>query len=480
MKREERLHRLFGGIEDELIEDAAQPPSLLYVWLPRIAAVAAAVVLTIGIAIGPWWEQSPPPITPPPTGDPSQEGTHSSSTITTTTQTATTTEEEDTSTTEDSTTTDPSSVTTSHTTRYTSKSYDAGGKTTTKHTDKSTTGKTGIKTTVEDDTRTTSKGGIKTTSKSTFTSSKQTSKSTTKGSTAGPNKTTKTTALSTTKTTSKDVPGFTTKTPNKSTTKSTKTTTGGMPPLTWDKMTNPQRFPYFRWNSTELNYFVHNDSLAESYVGERLADITVTGYDKHTATTHTIQACLFAINGVDPTAVVAIRYEGDSVYYRATNIDYTAVTLGDLIDDLNLKESITVGNINYDFRDEDNHSHKADYSGLTKEKLWELLLFDPTLPNVYEEGLTLSATVTVTMRCPFLANDWLCVSENGYLKLLDYRHVFYIGEEAAAAFIDYVLNHCTLENDWVLPANAVAGNPTSNEHPSDGVTTRPTTRRTYC
>ena len=38
MKKEERLHRLFGEIDDDLVADAAAKPIPLKVWLPRVTA----------------------------------------------------------------------------------------------------------------------------------------------------------------------------------------------------------------------------------------------------------------------------------------------------------------------------------------------------------------------------------------------------------------------------------------------------------
>ena len=51
MKKEERLHRLFGEIDDDLVAGAAAKPIPIKVWLPRITAAVAAVALTVGGAV---------------------------------------------------------------------------------------------------------------------------------------------------------------------------------------------------------------------------------------------------------------------------------------------------------------------------------------------------------------------------------------------------------------------------------------------
>jgi len=60
MKKEERLHRLFGHIDDDLVADAARRTVAPKVWIPSVAA-AAAVALTVGLAFAqPWRGEAPP------------------------------------------------------------------------------------------------------------------------------------------------------------------------------------------------------------------------------------------------------------------------------------------------------------------------------------------------------------------------------------------------------------------------------------
>ena len=62
MKKEERLNRLFGDIDDDLVADAAAKPIPLKVWLPRVTAAVAAVALTVGLAVAQPWASEKPPI----------------------------------------------------------------------------------------------------------------------------------------------------------------------------------------------------------------------------------------------------------------------------------------------------------------------------------------------------------------------------------------------------------------------------------
>ena len=62
MKKEERLHRLFGEIDDDLVADATAKPIPLRVWLPRITTAVAAVALMVGLAVAQPWASDKPPI----------------------------------------------------------------------------------------------------------------------------------------------------------------------------------------------------------------------------------------------------------------------------------------------------------------------------------------------------------------------------------------------------------------------------------
>ena len=62
MKKEERLNRLFGDIDDDLVAGAASRPIPLKVWLPRVTAAVAAVALTVGLAVAQPWASEKPPI----------------------------------------------------------------------------------------------------------------------------------------------------------------------------------------------------------------------------------------------------------------------------------------------------------------------------------------------------------------------------------------------------------------------------------
>lgn len=86
MKKEERLHRLMGDIDDDLVAGAAAKPIPLKVWLPRATAAVAAVAMVAGLAIAQPWATEKPPVTGTSDTTAVNEGDGNSTTTTTTVQ----------------------------------------------------------------------------------------------------------------------------------------------------------------------------------------------------------------------------------------------------------------------------------------------------------------------------------------------------------------------------------------------------------
>lgn len=391
MKKEERLHCLFGGIDEELIADADRAPrTALRVWLPRIAAAAAAVALTVGLATGPWWQQSPPPII-------DQSDVGSSDTSDETGDVSADTQTGDVS-------LDVSDVT------------DASGETGDDTTTTTTTTTTTIKPQAGNTTtrkNTTMKGNNRTTGKPTATAPAPQDTTTTRHEIAYVKK--------------------------------------------WDEKSIVEKFPSFDWNNTVFDHYVREHPLlpADELVGDYITDVTATGQDVYTDIIYTETVHLYAIQGISTKAAVAIRYGDDTVYYPAFNADYTPATLGDLIDDLNLAETMTAGNVYFEYRDGDNNFHDTRYSQLPAEKLWELLA-DRSLPNVYDQQMTFYDTIDISVHLNlFGISHVLSLDESGYLftNMLSTGKAFYVGEDVYTAFVAYVQNNLAVESDRVIVAD---------------------------
>lgn len=452
MKQEERLQHLFGDIDETFVTDADRPGRVVVrLWLPRIAAIAAAAVLTVGIALTQPWKQETPPIASDPTPDSSD--TSQESTDTTENELGS----EDTDNEPGTEDTDNGDVSLDVTDKNDTTSPLTTVGTETDHT------------TTKNDTRQTQ------TQKITGNSTKDTSTQKITTTTAG--KTTKDTTTTT---------GHTQTTPNHedSTTVTTDYVTTTKAEVAyvkrWDEKSIVEKYSRFEWNTTLFHYAVYEKPLAEDVIGDYITTITDTGYDIYTDTTHTATLHLYEVKDIVSNAAVAVRYEEDPVYYPAVNGDYIPATLGDMIRDLNMEQTVTLGKIYYTYRDEEFNFHDTTYSPLPQDELWQRLFFDPTLPNVYEDRMNFFDTIDISLQIPTLGVSYvLSVSEDGYLftNLFQSGKAFYIGEQVAADFLAYVQENCTLESDRVVPYTPATTDEDTATTTSKGA--RPTTSVVY-
>ena len=348
MKKEERLNRLFGDIDDDLVAGAANRPIPLKVWLPRVAAAVAAVALTVGVVLTQPWAKEKPPIQ-----------TDTATTITTTPQ-------------------------------------DNGGWDRNEPVEEVEPG-VPIETAPDN--------------------------------VAPPR-------------------------PTAGTPTSTVATEGGIwyEPK-WEDKTIWQQFPDFERFDCGT-YVVHDVTVSEKMVEEYIEDVTLYGYDIYTETGHEIVGKIYRIKGINPACAVALQYPDRTDYFPAVCSKYPPATLGQFIADLNLREHLRVGTVYYSYRDENGTYHDKEYAGLTVEKVWELLLFDESLPNVYDDKdvqFQFDTKISIRIDMPLLGyeNISISLSENGYLRtnLLDTEKLFYIGEDKVDTFMTYVEENCRLQKD---------------------------------
>lgn len=347
MKKEERLGRLFGEIDDDLVAGAANRPIPIKVWLPRVTAAVAAVALTAGLAVAQPWANAKPPV---------EDG---ETTITTVQQNAPPDGEIG---------QDPTGI---------APTQPIGG---------------------------------------------------------------------------------------------TPTTTAEWTPDIWYEQPWEEKPMWRRYPDFERfeigNYIVYETTVDAGKVGEYLQDVNLHGYDNCTQTPHDEIGKIYRIEGINDTAAVALQYPGRDDYFPAMNTKYSPATLGELIEDLNLRENIRIGTVYYSYHDENGRIHDKEYAGLTVEKMCELLLSDTTLPNVADQPIDWTHKLAFRVDVPLLGitNLGIPLSEDGYIRihLMGAEKIFHIGEDKVNAFMAYVEENCRLQkDDELIPmpgdTNAVSG-----------------------
>lgn len=207
----------------------------------------------------------------------------------------------------------------------------------------------------------------------------------------------------------------------------------------WDEMTVLMKFPGF---DNENGSYTSRGAVSDAdKVGEAFGTAVMKGYDIYTDQTYTTEVQLAPIDGVSEKCAVAVKFGGVDGYFAYVNRDYVPVTLGDMIDDLNLREYMDFGSVWYRYNG-DNVEFTVD-DGI----IWDMLLADTSLANIDDnDRMMLVNEMSASVNIPMLGykNIGIWVTDDGYLatNILETRKVFFIGKEKADAFVNYVVENC--------------------------------------
>lgn len=213
----------------------------------------------------------------------------------------------------------------------------------------------------------------------------------------------------------------------------------------WEDMSISEQFSCVEYGNNE--YSSRRTQLDASCVVESLGSVVMNGWDQITDEKHTINATLYVVQDFPQECVVAVQFEGRDEYYVYVNSYYRPETLGDFIEDLNLRNIASFGSVWYSFWDAGEYT-TVEFVDLADSVVWEMLLSDTDVQNVYQDGWSGEHPVamSISVDIPLLGykNISLAVTEDGYLttNILDTGKAFFIGEEKVQAFMEYVIENC--------------------------------------
>ncbi len=221
--------------------------------------------------------------------------------------------------------------------------------------------------------------------------------------------------------------------------------------LHWDEKTITQQFYFAEYDGKKYDS-QHTKILSEN-VGKKLGTVVLTGEDAYTNIVYTKNADVYEIKTISSEWVIALQFEGTSEYYVYVNIHYRPTTLGELIEDLNLKEIMTFGTVKYSYLDttkkENQQIVNVEFYDVKDEDVWNMLLSDENLENVYNDTGNYNyysdkfvKGVKISVDIPLLGYENISIelTDKGYLitNILGTGKGFYIGEEKVEEFIDYI------------------------------------------
>lgn len=233
------------------------------------------------------------------------------------------------------------------------------------------------------------------------------------------------------------------------------------PAVPWGEKTLSQKFARFRLEDVDESvgimtkqrvYTSNSLTIAPEEIGEFVTSMEFTGTETTkdgTKIEHKINGNIYTVKDLSEYAVLAVQFEGDSVYYHYYNSWYKPNTLGDMINDLNISSDIISETVFLTDYSESYQDRK--FTGVDGDVIWNMIMYDTSLSNVYDythsTGLTLVRKIGFSVNIEHLGrtNISLGLTEEGYIltNIVHMGAAFYVGEDKTQEVIDFVVNNYT-------------------------------------
>ncbi len=176
-------------------------------------------------------------------------------------------------------------------------------------------------------------------------------------------------------------------------------------------------------------------------IGEKLAGVTIAGFMPEYGS---LDAELYAVRGISADYFIAARFPDKEPenYYGMWNADYTPASLSQLIDDLNLRENLRFGQIEYNYWG-NNRLTTIRYTLPDTAVIWELLL-DEDAPLIEDSTMhPYDLSIGIDVDTIGYRNIAIMLHEDGCLStnILAADRYFPIGKDKIDAFLEYVTAH---------------------------------------
>ena len=155
----------------------------------------------------------------------------------------------------------------------------------------------------------------------------------------------------------------------------------GIPTPRWEDKTTLQRYPDFVYSGIQYNirYSDRSEPISETYINQKLGDISVKGYDIYEDEAHYINASIYAINSISDKVSLAIRFEGETAYYAYQNNNYKPQTLSDLLADTCFDSEAIISKGSY--MDYVRSDYNKDYAVVDQATIKDILYSDKSPAN---------------------------------------------------------------------------------------------------
>lgn len=210
-------------------------------------------------------------------------------------------------------------------------------------------------------------------------------------------------------------------------------------PKPWEEWTDSERYHSFSMGDAQYTSVI--TALDKGKIGESLGDYVIYGQKPFTNEQVSKSGKAYAIEGISTECAVAIQFAGEDDYFAYTNTEYRTETLGQLLDNWNLTEILSFGSIYYD----KSMQSTIEFVDLDSSVIWDMLLCDRSTESVgdWAYGAEMMR-IDINSSLFDSKKASLEVTEAGYLitHLFNIDNAFFIGEDKAQEFINYVIINC--------------------------------------
>ena len=175
--------------------------------------------------------------------------------------------------------------------------------------------------------------------------------------------------------------------------------------------------------------------LAPENVGSHITDITLVPKNVFVNELPSqVNAQIYEIKGIAPEWAAAVHFADTDSFRVLWNSEVEPATLGDIIEGLDLKNTMEVAYA----------AHGSDKYAISSEKMWELLLADGDIAAGSGNSTAwFEHRVVLDIPLVSVGGVFFGVNENGSLLTNicgNKLQTFYIGKENAQKFIEYMMN----------------------------------------
>ncbi len=192
----------------------------------------------------------------------------------------------------------------------------------------------------------------------------------------------------------------------------------------WGEKTLSEQFMEFTVDGNV--YHSKCSSIAGEYVGEKLYDVVVTGYDDYADEVRYADASAYRINGISEESAVSIRFRGYDTMYVYISWNYYPETLGELMDALNLTETISFHALT--------PAQGESRTEFDRSLLMDLLNDHREISRIEDDSYHKPLfSISTSVELLGIRNKSLKITEDGWLttNIMEVGYSFFIGEDTA-------------------------------------------------